>query len=96
MLRSRDAHIYSIALLYETSWASPYHRNEYEVKFSTLRRVYGKYLVINVSFWEPLSDLILLSIVRSNDVDAVLGKLLDGHVCILFVQLKTLTEAPET
>ena len=72
MLCSRNGDISTILIFNKTAWACPNHWDENKIEFSSLRAVNWEDLVICVIFREILSNLINLSIVRSDNIDTIL------------------------
>lgn len=95
MLGPGKADIDPVLLLHKVTRTCSHHRDKHQVKLAALRRVNGEDLIINVRLCKPLSNLVLLGVVGRDDIDAILGKFLDGHSLVLFVQSVTIAENRE-
>ena len=85
MLGPRKADIDPVLLLHKVARTRSHHRDKHQVKLAALRRVNGEDLIIDVRLCKPFSNLVFLGVVGRDNIDAILGKFLDGYFIVLSV-----------
>ena len=96
MLGTRDSHVNPVLFLDKGTVARANHRDEDEIELTSLGAIDGQDLVVDICLRKSLSDLVLLSVVRSDHVHAILGKLLDRDPRVSLVSLEAFPEHVET